>query len=163
MNKFGFEEIKKFVRLVEKSEISELEIVQEGVTLRIRKEAAATIIQQSIPQNTAIPSNPITSDITTEGTESTTTPVKSAESSDSLYQQKSPMVGTFYRAPSPGAEPYVRTGDIVEAGKILCIVEAMKLMNEIEAEISGKIIKICVDNSKPVEYGQVLFEIDPNG
>ncbi|MBN2355502.1 acetyl-CoA carboxylase biotin carboxyl carrier protein, partial [candidate division KSB1 bacterium] len=71
-----------------------------------------------------------------------------------------PMVGTFYRAPAPDADPYVREGDIISPGKVLCIIEAMKLMNEIEAEISGKITKILVENAKPVEYNQPLFLVD---
>jgi len=71
------------------------------------------------------------------------------------------MVGTFYRAPAPGAEPYVKVGDVVSPGQVLCIIEAMKLMNEIEAEVSGKIVEICVENAQPVEYNQVLFRLEP--
>jgi acetyl-CoA carboxylase biotin carboxyl carrier protein len=74
---------------------------------------------------------------------------------------EAPMVGTFYRAASPGAEPYVNEGDAVKEGQILCIIEAMKLMNEIEAKVAGRIVKILVDNAQPVEYGQPLFLIDP--
>jgi len=73
----------------------------------------------------------------------------------------SPIVGTFYRAASPDAEPYVNVGDIVKKGQILCIVEAMKLMNEIESEIDGKIVEILVENGQPVEYGEALFKIEP--
>jgi acetyl-CoA carboxylase biotin carboxyl carrier protein len=79
---------------------------------------------------------------------------------DKLVEVKAPMVGTFYRAPSPDADPYVREGDAFSAGKVLCIIEAMKLMNEIEAEISGKIVKIMVENGRPVEYNQTLFLVD---
>ncbi len=77
------------------------------------------------------------------------------------HEIKSPIVGTFYRAPSPDAEPYVKVGDIVQAGQVLCIVEAMKLMNEIESDINGKIVQILVENAQPVEYGQTLFLIEP--
>jgi len=73
---------------------------------------------------------------------------------------ESPMVGTFYRAPAPDAPPYVEVGDRVEKGQTLCILEAMKLMNELEAEVAGEIREICVQNAEPVEYGQVLFRID---
>ena len=76
---------------------------------------------------------------------------------------KSPMVGTFYASPEPGAEPYIRVGQRVTTGQTVCIVEAMKIMNEIEAELSGVIREVCVEDATPVEYGQVLFRVDPNG
>jgi acetyl-CoA carboxylase biotin carboxyl carrier protein len=78
-----------------------------------------------------------------------------------LVTVEAPMVGTFYRASSPGAEPYVREGDIVKPGQVLCIIEAMKLMNEIEAKVGGRVVKILAENAQPVEYGQPLFLIDP--
>jgi acetyl-CoA carboxylase biotin carboxyl carrier protein len=80
-----------------------------------------------------------------------------------LKEIKSPMVGTFYTAPEPGAEPYVRIGQRISAGQTVCIVEAMKIMNEIEAEVSGVIREIGVEDAQPVEFGQVLFRVDPNG
>ena len=80
-----------------------------------------------------------------------------------LVTTEAPMVGTFYRASSPSAEPYVREGDVVKEGQILCIIEAMKLMNEIESKASGRIAKILVENGQPVEYGQPLFSIEPTG
>jgi acetyl-CoA carboxylase biotin carboxyl carrier protein len=79
---------------------------------------------------------------------------------EGLVQIKSPMVGTFYRAPSPDSDPYIREGDSIQPGKILCIIEAMKLMNEIEAEITGKIVKMLVENARPVEYNQPLFLVE---
>jgi acetyl-CoA carboxylase biotin carboxyl carrier protein len=81
--------------------------------------------------------------------------------SSSLVTIEAPMVGTFYRASSPTAEPYVHEGDVVKEGQILCIIEAMKLMNEIEAKAAGRIVKVCVENAHPVEFGQSLFLIDP--
>jgi acetyl-CoA carboxylase biotin carboxyl carrier protein len=81
----------------------------------------------------------------------------------SLKEIRSPMVGTFYASPEPGAEPYLRTGQRVTTGQTVCIVEAMKIMNEIEAEVSGVIREVCVEDATPVEYGQVLFRVDPNG
>jgi acetyl-CoA carboxylase biotin carboxyl carrier protein len=80
-----------------------------------------------------------------------------------LKDIKSPMVGTFYRAPEPGAEPYAKVGTRVSSGQTVCIIEAMKIMNEIEAEVTGVIREVCVDDAQPVEYGQVLFRVDPNG
>jgi acetyl-CoA carboxylase biotin carboxyl carrier protein len=78
-----------------------------------------------------------------------------------LHQVKSPIVGTFYESPSPGSPPFVKPGDTVEAGQVLCIIEAMKLMNEIEADASGEVVKRLVNNGQPVEYGQPLFSIRP--
>jgi len=80
-----------------------------------------------------------------------------------LKEIKSPMVGTFYRAPEPGAEPYVKVGSRVAVGQTVCIIEAMKIMNEIEAEVSGVVREVSVEDTVPVEYGQVLFRVDPNG
>ena len=85
-----------------------------------------------------------------------------APAAAALKEIKSPMVGTFYRAPEPGAEPYVKVGSRVSAGQTVCIIEAMKIMNEIEAEVTGVIREVCVDDAQPVEFGQVLFRVDPN-
>jgi acetyl-CoA carboxylase biotin carboxyl carrier protein len=86
-----------------------------------------------------------------------------APAASHLKEIKSPMVGTFYRAPEPGAEAYAKVGTRVAPGQTVCIIEAMKIMNEIEAEIAGVVTEVCVDDSEPVEFGQVLFRIDPNG
>ena len=88
-------------------------------------------------------------------------PVPAVADSASMVTIESPMVGTFYRASSPTAEPYVSEGDLVKEGQILCIIEAMKLMNEIESKVAGRIVKVCVENAHPVEFGQSLFLIDP--
>ncbi len=80
-----------------------------------------------------------------------------------LKEIKSPMVGTWYKAPEPGADPYVKVGSRVTSGQTVCIIEAMKIMNEIEAEITGVIREVCVEDAQPVEFGQVLFRVDPNG
>jgi acetyl-CoA carboxylase biotin carboxyl carrier protein len=80
-----------------------------------------------------------------------------------LKEIRSPMVGTFYKAPEPGADPYVKVGGRITPGQTVCIIEAMKIMNEIEAEISGVVREICADDTQPVEFGQVLFRVDPNG
>jgi acetyl-CoA carboxylase biotin carboxyl carrier protein len=90
-------------------------------------------------------------------------PAPAAPAPSTLKEIKSPMVGTFYLAPEPGAAPYAKVGMRVASGKVVCIIEAMKIMNEIEAEISGVIKEICVDDASPVEFGQVLFRVDPNG
>ena len=91
-------------------------------------------------------------------------PAPKAEAPKStLLEIKSPMVGTFYTAPEPGAKPYVAVGDRISKGQIVCIIEAMKIMNELESEFSGVVREISVNDSHPVEYGQVLYRIDPNG
>ncbi len=82
---------------------------------------------------------------------------------ENLIEVKSPIVGTFYRAPSPTADPYIQAGAIIQKGSVLCIIEAMKLMNEIESEVSGKVVKILAENGQPVEYNQTLFLVDPKG
>ena len=86
----------------------------------------------------------------------------SASADEGLHVVKSPIVGTFYESPSPGSPPFVKPGDKVEAGQVLCIIEAMKLMNEIEADLGGEIVKRLVNNGQPVEYGQPLFSIRPH-
>ncbi|MES2125286.1 MAG: acetyl-CoA carboxylase biotin carboxyl carrier protein [Gemmatimonadota bacterium] len=86
-----------------------------------------------------------------------------APAASTLKEIRSPMVGTFYAQPEPGAEPYVRVGTRVSPGQTVCIIEAMKIMNEIEAELGGVVREVCVDDSSPIEYGQVLYRVDPNG
>lgn len=90
-------------------------------------------------------------------------PAAPAAAASHLKEIKSPMVGTFYRAPEPGAEAYAKVGTRVAPGQTVCIIEAMKIMNEIEAEFAGVVTEVCVDDAQPVEFGQVLFRIDPNG
>ena len=90
-------------------------------------------------------------------------PAAAAPATAHLKEIKSPMVGTFYAQPEPGADPYVRVGSRVSQGETVCIIEAMKIMNEIEAEVSGVVREICVEDASPVEYGQVLYRVDPNG
>ncbi len=90
-------------------------------------------------------------------------PPRPASTAPQLKEIRSPMVGTFYKAPEPGAEPYIKVGNRVTPGQTVCIIEAMKIMNEIEAEIAGSVREILVEDSQPVEFGQVLFRVDPNG
>jgi acetyl-CoA carboxylase biotin carboxyl carrier protein len=101
----------------------------------------------------ASPSPPVAEPLTAE------TP---AESTDDLYVMKSPIVGTFYAAPAPNALPFAKVGDVVQLGQVLCIIEAMKLMNELESEVAGEIVRIYVESGQPVEYGQSLFAIKPS-
>jgi acetyl-CoA carboxylase biotin carboxyl carrier protein len=143
--------IKKLVRIVDTSEITDLEVEENGLRIKIAKKIRGiqTITQ---PQNSSV----------FPGQTSLMVPVeeKAVEKPSNLHEIRSPIVGTFYRAPAPDADAYVNIGDMVSSGTVLCIVEAMKLMNEIESDVSGKIVKILVENGKPVEYNQPLFLIE---
>ena len=145
-------QIKKLVKLVESSQIDELEIQEEGFQIRVTKSKAVTgtVMPQQIIQ--AAPAVPIAAP--------QTAPAPAASQPDNTVEIRSPMVGTFYAAASPDAAPYVKEGDSIQPGKILCIIEAMKLMNEIEAEVSGKIVRILVENAQAVEYNQPLFLVE---
>jgi acetyl-CoA carboxylase biotin carboxyl carrier protein len=153
-------DVKRLVKLVETSSIDELEIHEDKLQIRITRNKPAQpgsgpVLQmvQAVPHGAQAPrldSAPHEARIE----------IKPTAKNDNLIEIRSPMVGTFYRAPSPDTDPYVREGDSIQPGKILCIIEAMKLMNEIEAEITGKIVKILVENARPVEYNQPLFLIE---
>jgi acetyl-CoA carboxylase biotin carboxyl carrier protein len=162
-------DIRQLIKIVENADIGELEIVEEGKKLRISKNArhsGENVVfhpaqMPSYSQSAApAPLNQIT-----VPTEIAPTPVEkgaaAAESAAGDYLEvKSPMVGTFYRSPSPDADPYVEIGQNVTVGQTMCIIEAMKLMNELESEFSGKIAKVLVENAQPVEYNQTLFLIE---
>jgi acetyl-CoA carboxylase biotin carboxyl carrier protein len=150
------------IKLVEESNIGELEVSGWGQKVSIRKKVGSnsdngnhnTTIQPPVQAPPAPPSRVEKLEVSTQGPKA---PMVQTE----LIEVKSPMVGTFYRAPAPDAKPYVEVGQTVKTGQVLCIIEAMKLMNEIEAEISGRVVEILVENAKPVQFGQPLFLIDP--
>lgn len=155
-------EIRRLIRLVETSAIDELEIQEDKFQIRITKNRGTQVLSPPVStpqlmQASSHGSHPPQTDKTPH--EAPTEPV-SSQKNENHVEICSPMVGTFYRAPAPDAEPYVRENDIIHPGKILCIIEAMKLMNEIEAEIHGKIVKILVENGQPVEYNQPLFLVE---
>ena len=158
-------EIKKLIELVEASAISELEVSRFGQKVRIRKQQDNTVVTSS-PNMVAISPPPVTPAIAASVPPVEAPPKpKDAEGVEKLtdiniIEIKSPMVGTFYSAPAPDADPYVKEGDIVTANQVLCIIEAMKLMNEIESEVRGRIVEILGENGKPVEYDQVLFRLE---
>ncbi|MBX2975468.1 MAG: acetyl-CoA carboxylase biotin carboxyl carrier protein [Ignavibacteriaceae bacterium] len=151
--------IKRLVKLVESSEVTELELEEDNQYIRISKKVKTQAIAYQ-PQFPVATQQLQSSQSKEVEVEAKTTPKE--ESKANVHEVLSPMVGTFYRAPAPDADPYVKVGDSVSAGSILCIVEAMKLMNEIESDVSGKIVKILVENGKPVEYNQPLFLIQTN-
>ena len=158
-----FNEIRKLVRLVEGADISSLEIEEGELQIRIRKEARniAMPVSQLVEPLQAQTAQPVVGAPATAVPAAPATEASEAAGEDPLEDVKSPMVGNFYRSPSPDAKPFVEVGDKVSAGQTLCIIEAMKIMNEIEAETTGTIAEILVDNASPVQFDQVLFRIDP--
>jgi len=147
------DEIRELLDLFNSSGVGELEIEREGMRIRIRKAGLAPeSTGNAPPQETAIS---LESTASVPGTK----PAEDAESGQTLV--KSPIVGTYYDAPSPGSPPFVNVGDTVEPGQVLCIIESMKLMNEIEAETAGVVAAKLVENGRPVEYGEALFSIRP--
>lgn len=147
--------IKKLIKILEASEVTDLEVEENGTRVKLAKKVRVT-------QAVTIPQQPMVSPVNqqTSVSVSKSEEKKSDAESSNLHEIKSPIVGTFYRAPAPDADAYVQVGDVISSGSVLCIVEAMKLMNEIESDVSGKIVKILVDNGKPVEYNQPLFLIE---
>lgn len=149
-------QLEKLIDLFEKKEISELEFEKEGVKVKMKKAGESTPVVVNSPVGHSAPSYaaPPPEKTKDEGS-------GKAGLDPNLTTVESPIVGTFYRAPSPEAPPYVDVGSTVEKGQVLCIVEAMKVMNEIESEVRGKIVSILVENAQPVEYGEPLFQVEP--
>lgn len=148
-------ELKALLRLMEGNDVEELEIEQGGRRVRIRRRSAQQLTAP--PAIVPLPHPGAASPVTASPLAPAATPPETA----GLVPVVSPMVGTFYRAPAPGAEPYVKEGDPIQKGTVLCIIEAMKLMNEIESEVKGRIARIPVENGQPVEFGQTLFLVEP--
>lgn len=155
-------EIQDLIKFVAKSGVTEVEIEQKDfkITIKSEKKSDSQIIVQAaapvVPQMAAPVAAPQVAAPTTESA------APAASSEDSKYiTVKSPMIGTFYRSSGPDKEPFVSVGQSVNKGETVCIIEAMKLFNEIEAEFSGKIVKVLVDDATPVEYDQPLFLVDP--
>ncbi|MEJ2104938.1 MAG: acetyl-CoA carboxylase biotin carboxyl carrier protein [Ignavibacteriaceae bacterium] len=150
--------IKKLVKIVDTSGVTDLEIEENGLKIKIAKKIRnAQVVTQPQIQTTA---QPVVQTTTPVATETSATKEEIEVTAQNLHEIRSPIVGTFYRAPAPDADSYVQVGAVVSPGTVLCIVEAMKLMNEIEADVSGKVVKILVENGKPVEYNQPLFLIE---
>ena len=158
-------EIKELIELLVEKDIAEFEIERGDVKLHIKRaDHSPQIVQMAAPAVHAVPVAPIpgavASALVTEVVKpATTAPATAADDDATLHIVKSPIVGTFYEAASPGAPPFVGVGDSVKEGQVLCIIEAMKLMNEIEADATGEIVKRFVNNGSPVEYGMPLFGI----
>lgn len=159
--------VKKLIEMVDESTVDSLEITSDkGVKIRISKSPSGRGVQVApqpvmAPMVAAVPA-PAMRPTPAEGTPAVEEPAR-APAKSAGTEVKSPMVGTFYGAPEPGAKPYVSVGSRVSKGQILCIIEAMKIMNEIESEVAGVVTEVLASDAQPVEYGQALFRIDPNG
>ncbi|MEK7366511.1 MAG: acetyl-CoA carboxylase biotin carboxyl carrier protein [candidate division NC10 bacterium] len=148
-------ELRALLKLVEASDVEELEIERQGQRVRIRRRGGNAIPVVAAPAPVSPPVPPALQ------AAAAAAPAPPPARAENLVTIESPMVGTFYRAPAPGAESYVKEGQVVEKGSVLCIIEAMKLMNEIEAEVKGRVVSVLVENAQPVEYGQPLFLVEP--
>ncbi len=162
----NFKEILKIVDVFNKSDLTEMEIELEDPRVRIRlAKKEKEVIIQNAPVEIPVQTAPVRTGESRHDREESPEqePEKKGAGADSpppgIHVIKSPIVGTFYRAPAPGADPFVREGDQVRKGQVLCIIEAMKVMNEIESDVDGVVEKILVANGEPVEYGQPLFWI----
>ena len=157
-------ELRELIEFLIEKDIAEFELERGDVKVHIKRAAASAAPADAhyfavhsapppapelgtAPAVTSVPATPV--------------PPKEVAAEEELHTVRSPIVGTFYEAPSPGAPPFVKPGDMVEIGQVLCIVEAMKLMNEIESDVAGEIVKKLVTNGQPIEYGQELFVIRP--
>jgi acetyl-CoA carboxylase biotin carboxyl carrier protein len=159
----NLKELKELIEFLEEKNIAEFELERGDVKVRIRRAGEHPVAHaQGEPRFYAVA--PAPAPAPEIGAAPVTTapaaPVQPA-AEEGLHMVKSPIVGTFYEAPSPGAPPFVKAGDQVEVGQVLCIVEAMKLLNEIESDVAGEIVKKLASNGQPIEYGQDLFVIRP--
>jgi len=158
-----FDELKRILDMVREHELSEFELERDGLKIKIKKggglRGAAVSAEFAVPSPPAAsPAPAVMPHVPVPVPAAPSVSIAEAEEVE-LAVVKSPIVGTFYRAPEPNAPPFVKVGDIVKKGQVLCIVEAMKLMNEIESDHAGEIVKIFVENSQPVQYGERLFAI----
>jgi len=146
----NLKEIKEMINLMNENGILELEIEKEGMRIRLKK----TMQPDSSGGHIVVEREEAPQIVARERAEP-------AQKAAGGLEIKAPMVGTFYRAPSPEAPPYIEKGQVIEVGQVICIIEAMKLMNEIKSEVKGKVLEILVDNAEPVEFGQSMFLIEP--
>jgi acetyl-CoA carboxylase biotin carboxyl carrier protein len=151
---FKFDEICELIKLVASTGVAALEVEHGGSKLRIDGVPQVVVSEASATAAAAAANRPVTPAVSAEA-------AAAAAAEEGLHWVISPIVGTFYRAPNPDAEPYVKVGDIVREGQTLCIIEAMKLMNEIECDVAGMVVKVLPDNAQPVEYGERLFAVRP--
>jgi acetyl-CoA carboxylase biotin carboxyl carrier protein len=154
-------EIQELIKFVAKSGVSEVSIDRKDFKITIKAQSnMQTIVNATIPAAPAMQALPVAAS-SAPASSAAPAPAAPAAEASNLITIKSPMIGTFYRSSSPDKPSFVNVGDEVKAGQVVCIIEAMKLFNEIESEVSGKIVKVLVDNATPVEYDQPLFLVEP--
>ena len=167
---WGVDDLKELIDLLVGKEITEFEMEKGGLKIRIKRGNSHLVGAPSpvdqIPASILSPAVTPSLFLAPAAYPATATPALAealpAESLEGLHLIKSPIVGTFYAAPGPDAPPFVKPGEVIQVGQVVCIVEAMKLMNEIESEVAGEIVRIYIENGQPVEYGQSLFAIKPS-
>ena len=155
-------ELKELIEFLIEKDIAEFELERGDVKLRVKRandQVTVTPSQMAFVQQAPVPAAHEAPSAPAGGPAAPAKPAAPPE--EDLHIVKSPIVGTYYESPSPGAPPFIKNGDMVEAGQVLCIIEAMKLMNEIECDVAGEVVKRVVNNGQPVEYGQPLFEVRP--
>ena len=154
--------IKKLIKVVEKSGITDFSVEEGDLKISISKKQPETNVVHvaAQPEAVAVPQPAVQAQVAPPQPKTEEAPA-AASDDENLHEIRSPIVGTFYRAPAPDADPFVKVGDKVSVGTTLCIVEAMKLMNEIESDVNGTVVKILVENATPVEYNQPMFLIKP--
>ena len=164
-----FKQIQELLKIINKSNIGEISIEEKDFKITIRqKEDPAPVFAAPAPQQQYAPAqqapapSPVPSMNLPATGQPTIAPTAEPKPADNLVTIKSPMIGTFYRSSSPDKPPFISVGDEVATGKTVCIIEAMKLFNEIESEVSGKVVKVLVDDASPVEFDQPLFLVDPS-
>jgi acetyl-CoA carboxylase biotin carboxyl carrier protein len=160
-------ELKELIEFLIEKDIAEFELERGDVKVRIKRAAEPSsevrdsryLVTMAAPA--AVPDTSVTPAAANAPAPPAAPPQPAPAAEENLHMVRSPIVGTFYEAPSPGAPPFVKPGDVIETGQVLCIVEAMKLMNEIESDVAGEIVKKLVANGQPIEYGQELFAVRP--
>lgn len=143
-------EIAELIQIIEKSAIEEFELERSGVRIRVKK---------GVPQASGVTKTETEVHLTAATAPVQAEPTPVAAESEDLFVFKAPIVGTFYLTPKPDAAPFLRVGDFVSEGTVVCIIEAMKIFNQIECEVEGEVVRILVENGQPVEYGEPLFQI----
>ncbi|ASZ11351.1 acetyl-CoA carboxylase biotin carboxyl carrier protein [Chitinophaga pendula] len=156
-----FKQIQELVKMVNKSNISELSIEQDTFKITIKQKDNEVQQVFTVPAVAPVQAAAVQVAPVAAAPAATTAAAPAAPKADNLVTVKSPMIGTFYRSPGPDKPAFVNVGDEIAPGKVVCIIEAMKLFNEIESEVSGKIVKVLVDDASPVEYDQPLFLVEP--
>ncbi|TXK89592.1 acetyl-CoA carboxylase biotin carboxyl carrier protein [Parageobacillus sp. SY1] len=158
------QEIRELIRLIDQSNIEEFVYEHDGTKVHMKKPTKEALVQATVQPAVEQAAKPVIEEVKPQApteVKQQESPKQEVKNTENLHKITSPMVGTFYAAPSPDAPPYVKVGDKVKTDTVVCIIEAMKLFNEIEAEVNGEIVEVLVENGQLVEYGQPLFLVKP--